>query len=105
MKGLRFRVEWSDEARENLRTRADWIALDNPDAAHGFVRAVRKVGDTLIAMPRSGRRVRLRRKASGEVRQYSVPGYRTYQVIYRVDAELVVILAVIHGAMDYRIGS
>lgn len=85
--------------------RADWIALDNPDAAHAFARAVRKVGDVLSAMPRAGRRVRLRRKASGEVRQNSVPGYRTYQVIYRVAPECVVVLAVIHGAMDYRIGS
>lgn len=47
---------WTEPALSNLDAIADYIALENPDAAHALVRRVFHHVDQLIDHPRSGSR-------------------------------------------------
>ena len=47
-------VVWTEPALSDLDAIADYIALENPDAARAFVQRVFDHVDQLIAHPRSG---------------------------------------------------
>jgi len=85
-------VVWTAPALSDLDAIADYIALDNPDAARGLVQRVFQHVDQLIAHPRSGSK-------PPELR-----GWRYQQIIeppcrifYREDASRVFILYVMRA--------
>ena len=91
-----MRVTWSDVAEADLDDLYDYIARDVPYYAEQFVdRLIEAVG-VLKDHPRLGRRVPEAEKRE-DVRELI---YRSYRVIYLVEAEQVHILAVIHGSRD-----
>lgn len=82
-------IVWTEPALSDLDAIADYIALDDPDAARGLVQRVFQHVDQLIAHPRSGSR-------PPELR-----GWRNRQIVeppcrifYREDSNRVFILYV-----------
>jgi toxin ParE1/3/4 len=86
------RVSWLASARANLIAIAEHIAHDNPAAAYAVHEAILRHAGRLATHPRLGRAGRI----TG-TRELVVPG-TPYIVAYRVAAQEIVILRVLHGA-------
>jgi len=90
-----MRVEWSDFARDDLDDLVEYISRDSAFYARQFgekvVLATRRLGD----FPESGRRIP--EADDDNLREIIVQGYR---VMYRFEADIVLILAVMHGSRD-----
>lgn len=89
-------VELSAEAEQDLEEIGDHIALDNPERAISFIRELRAKCLDLASFPRG----------FPFVPRYEAHGVRhrvhgNYLIFYRVDAGRVVVMHVLHGAMDY----
>jgi len=89
-------VEFSDEAESDLERIADYIATDNPSRALSFVQELRGKCEALADTP----------KGFPLVPRYEQHGIRrqvhgNYLIFYRVAGAKVVIVHVLHGAMDY----
>jgi addiction module RelE/StbE family toxin len=89
-------VEFSAEAESDLERIADYIAKDNPRRALSLVQELRArcegLADIPLGFPLVPRYERqgIRRRVHGN-----------YLIFYRVDGEKVVVIHVLHGAMDY----
>lgn len=89
-------VALTAEAERDLEDIGDHIARDNPQAAVSFVRELRAKCLDLATFPRRFAVVPryeehgLRHRAHGD-----------FLIFYRVEAERVVVIHVLHGAMDY----
>ncbi|NKJ36409.1 type II toxin-antitoxin system RelE/ParE family toxin [Rhizobium sp. SG570] len=89
-------VYFSSEAESDLERIADYIAVDNPRRALSLVQELRgkceSLADAPLAFPLLPRYERhgIRRRVHGN-----------YLIFYRVDGENVVVIHVLHGAMDY----
>ena len=89
---MNFRV--SDEAKRDLRDIGRYIARDNPERAVSFVD---ELGGTI--------REAAKRPMSYPARDDLLPGLRSalhkpYLILFRVEADVVEIARVIHGARD-----
>ncbi|NRP75395.1 hypothetical protein ILFOPFJJ_06318 [Ensifer psoraleae] len=89
-------VEFSAEAESDLEQIADHIAQDNPRRALSFVQELRGRCEALAATP----------KGFPLVPRYEHHGIRRrvhggHLIFYRVEGEQIVIVHVLHGAMDY----
>jgi plasmid stabilization system protein ParE len=89
-------VELSDEAQGDLEHIADYIARDNPRRALSFVQELRDKCEALAysalgfpLVPRYERH-EIRRRVHGR-----------YLIFYRADTDRVVVLRILHGAMDH----
>ncbi len=91
-----MKVVLTDAARRDLEEIGDYIAQDNPRRARSFVRelidAARQLGDAPEGFPLVGRyrHLNVRRRVHGN-----------YLIFYRIEAERVAIIHVLHGARDY----
>jgi len=91
------RLVWSEPALDDLDEIAEYIALDNLQAAKALVRKVFETADRLKRFPESGRRPpelsrsRYREVVSGPCR-----------VFYRVDGSRVLILHVMRTERELR---
>jgi toxin ParE1/3/4 len=85
------RLVWAPTAIRHLREAAAFIAQDNPDAADSLVTRLTVAAETLALFPASGRAT-----ADGR-RMLSVPG-TPFRLVYRPQADLILIVAVWHGA-------
>ncbi|RUW30387.1 MAG: type II toxin-antitoxin system RelE/ParE family toxin [Mesorhizobium sp.] len=86
----------SDEAESDLERIAAYIAKDNPRRALSFIQELRGKCEALAETP----------KSSPLVPRYEQHGIRRrvhggYLIFYRVEREQIVIIHVLHGAMDY----
>jgi toxin ParE1/3/4 len=90
------KVRLTAEAEADLERIADTIARDNPPRALSFVRELRAACLGLAEFPE--RFPLVPRYAESGVR-HRVHG--NYLVFYRVEADCVTVLHVLHGAMDY----
>ncbi|AMB84596.1 plasmid stabilization protein [Pseudomonas agarici] len=86
-------VQLTDEAESDLERIGDYIAQDNPLRAWSFVNELRDKCLSLTDMhqafplvPRYGIRRRI---------------HDNYVIFYRVEASRVVVVHILHGAMDY----
>ena len=91
-----MRVEISAEAERDLEAIGDHIAHDNPRRAISFLRELRARGLDLAGMA----------EAFPLVPRYAAVGVRrrlhgAYLIFYRIEAERIVIVHILHGAMDY----
>ena len=91
-----MKVRLTTEAEHDLESIADRIALDNPDRALGFVRELR---DCCLALARFPERFSLVPRYEGSGVRHRVHG--NYLIFYRVENDAVVVIHVLHGAMDY----
>ena len=91
-----MKVRLTAQAESDLEDIADYIAKDNPARALSFIHELRDACLGLADMPLAFQlvpryeRFAVRRKVHG-----------SYLIFYRVEAKQVVILHVLHGAMDY----
>lgn len=90
-----MRVEWSDLARDDLDELVRYIRRDSAFYARRFGEKVVLATRRLREFPESGRMIP---EAEDEtLREIIVQGYR---VMYRLEPERVLILAVMHGRRD-----
>jgi toxin ParE1/3/4 len=88
---------WTEPALSDLDTIADYIALDNPEAARDLVRRVFRHVEQLAKYPQSGSRPKELR--ASRYRQIVEPPCR---VFYRYDGKRVFVLYVMRGEMRLR---
>lgn len=91
-----MKVRFTTEAKADLRQIGDYIAKDNPPRALSLVDQLEQKCLTIATSP----------KAFPLVPRYEHHGIRrrvhgSYLIFYRVEAEQVVIVHVLHGATDY----
>ena len=85
-------VAWSPEAIEDIESIAAYIERDSPFYAKAVAQKIVELGRSLPLFPQSGRVVpELGDAAMRERFVYS------YRVIYRVETDRVLIVAVVHG--------
>jgi toxin ParE1/3/4 len=88
-------VRWLDQAVEDLKAARDYIARDNPSAAADIAQRIRDAVKLLGDYPAAGRAGRV-----PNTRELVVAG-TPYVLPYRVRAESVEILRVLHGAQQW----
>ncbi|WP_311267152.1 type II toxin-antitoxin system RelE/ParE family toxin [Sphingobium sp. WCS2017Hpa-17] len=91
-----MKVELAAEAERDLEAIAYHIATDNPARALGFILELRDKCLGLADYPRAFPVVA--RYAHLDVRRRV---YGQYLIFYRVEAERIVVLHILHGASDY----
>jgi plasmid stabilization system protein ParE len=87
-----MKIVWSPLAIERVETIADYIAVDNPNAADKWVKQLFSKVERLSLFPKSGRKVA--EAARSDIREIPCAGHR---VIYRVVGRQIWILTVRHG--------
>ncbi len=95
---MRYRVIWSDEAREALRSIYVRREAFQTGAGKRMVRRIRKHVNTLESFPESGRI--LPEAGLPVLREKVVPPYR---VLYRLYNDRVEIVTCGHGALDLNL--
>ena len=91
------KIIWSEPALHDLDAIADYIALDDPQAARGLVQRVFQHVEQLNEHPESGSRPPEMRQS--RYRQIVEPPCR---VFYRYDGVQVIVLYVMRGEMRLR---
>lgn len=91
-----MKVRFTTEAKADLQQIGDYIAKDNPSRALSFINELEQKCLTIAVST----------KAFPLVPRYEKHGIRrrvhgNYLIFYRVEAEQVVIVPVLHGSMDY----
>ncbi|MCG2841239.1 type II toxin-antitoxin system RelE/ParE family toxin [Sandaracinobacter sp. RS1-74] len=89
-------VHLSAEAEGDIEAIGDFIARDNPARAITFIQELRAKCLGLADLPRGYPLVQ--RYEDKGVRRC---GHGNYLIFYRIEAERVVVLHVLHGAQDY----
>lgn len=90
-----MRVEWSDYARDDLDDLVSFISRDAASYARLFAERIVLAARRLRDFPESGRIIP--EAEDKTLREIIVQGYR---VMYRVETDRVLVLAVMHGSRD-----
>lgn len=98
MTAIRFHAEFEDD----LEVAWLWIARDDPAAADRFVEAVEHTCAQISRQPEIGwKRQWKHRKLTG-LRSWRVEAFPNYLVFYRIEAEAVAMVALMHGARSFE---
>ncbi len=89
-------VRISAEAERDLESIGDWIARDNPARAVAFIRELSGKCLDLAEFPE---RFPLLAGYEEQALRYRVHG--NYLIFYRVEGEEVIVIHILHGAMNY----
>lgn len=92
---MRYSVRFTAAAEADLEEAHSWIAADSPAAAVRWFFGIRAAAMGLAALPRRCALAAESRAFGREVRQLV---YGSYRVLYEIDADVVRILHVRHGA-------
>ena len=87
-------------ALHDLEEHSVFLGLRNPDAWQRFIQTCFKEFDGLVEMPGKGRLREFRNPMAQGVRSVVMKGFSNYLIFYRVIADAVEILHVLHGARD-----
>ncbi|MFP4393385.1 MAG: type II toxin-antitoxin system RelE/ParE family toxin [Desulfohalobiaceae bacterium] len=88
-------IKWTEEAHRWLRDIYDYIAADNPEAAHKVVSGIYEKTQVLCNFPEIGQRYYV--EAEGEIR---ILHYGHYRIAYLLrSSSMIDILGVFHGAL------
>jgi addiction module RelE/StbE family toxin len=87
-----MKLRYTPRARSDLAEIHDYIAQDNPQAARRVIQIIRKAAEALAQNPLVGKAGRV-----AGTRELAVSRF-PFMLAYRVDAEEVQILSVIHTA-------
>ena len=90
-----MKVRWLDEAVTDLKALRTYIAHDNPTAAAEVARRIREAVRILAVYPAAGRPGRV-----PHIREFVISG-TPYILPYRVRADAVEILCVLHAARKW----
>jgi toxin ParE1/3/4 len=77
---------------------ATYIAKDNPDAARRLIEAAESTCRMLLSQPEIGHQERFRKQHG--IRSWRVRNFENYLIFYRINADSVEILRLLHGAQD-----
>ncbi|MBI5462132.1 MAG: type II toxin-antitoxin system RelE/ParE family toxin [Gammaproteobacteria bacterium] len=89
-------IKWTEQAHGWLREIFDYIAQDNPAAAHEVIRSIYDKTRTLRRFPEIG--YKYRDVPEGEIR---ILLYGHYRIAYLIQApDDIAILGVFHGALN-----
>ena len=88
-----MRVHWTQNAVEHLVNIYEYIALNSPTYSRRMVDRITRRSEQIADQPLSGRKVP--EYQSEDIRELIEKPYR---IIYRIKADQVDVLAVIHGA-------
>ena len=88
-----MRVHWTQNAVEHLVNIYEYIALNSPTYAKGMVDKITRRSEQIADQPLSGRKVP--EYQNDDIRELIEKPYR---IIYRIKADQIDVLAVIHGA-------
>lgn len=91
------KVIWAPRAVFLLEEAANHIELDSPSAAVRLIEETLAAADSLTELAERGRRVPELKDA---VHRELLIG--RYRLIYRVEPEIIAIVAFVHGARDFR---
>jgi len=92
-----MRVVLSEQAESDLEGIGDAVAVDSPRRAISFVAELREKCESLAATPSAFpviaryKRLAIRRRVHGN-----------YLIFYRIGRDSVIVLRVLHGAMNYE---
>jgi len=89
-----MKLRFSREAKADIKSIFDYIAKDNPHIAAKVVSEIERATKRLELFPLSGRK-----GAVVETRELVVPRM-PYIAVYRVNSDMVEIVAVFHAAQD-----
>ena len=89
-------VVLTDEAEADLESSGDYIAASNPVRAVSFVQEIREQCERIADMPRAFSLIPRYEKSDIRRRVFG-----NYLIFYRIDADRVTVLHILHGAMDY----
>lgn len=90
-----MKIGWSDPSVLDLESIRDYIAKDSEYYASEFIGKILDAVDTLKDLPKIGRPVP--ECAQDEIRELL---FHNYRLIYRIETERILILAIVHGARD-----
>ena len=90
-----MKILWTEPGLDDLRTIRDYIARDSETYAGDFVESILVVVERLSELPRLGRVV-----PEADAPDIREPIFRDYRIMYRIDSDVVQILAVVHGYRD-----
>jgi toxin ParE1/3/4 len=88
-------------AEEDFTAHAEYIARDRPAAALAFIEAVERALTLLADMPEIGAARSFRHSRLEGIRMWAVPQFQNYLIFYRVSAEGIQVLRILHAAQDY----
>jgi toxin ParE1/3/4 len=97
---MKYRLRILPAADVDVDDAALFIAEDNLSAALRFYDAVDKTYRQIRDHPRRSPHYNLDHPRLADLRKCAVSGFRNYLVFYRIDAEEVEIIRVLHGARD-----
>ena len=89
-----MKVEWSEDASQDLADIAEYIALDNPRAAERMDALLSEAAGRLADFPRMGREGEL----PGTREIYP---HRHYRIVYSTDDDVIWIEAVVHTSRQW----
>jgi len=89
------KLRWSIAARRDFAEARHFIAAENPTAARSWANRIRRSVDRIQRFPLGG----LALEQTG-LRATSVPG-TAYRIVYAVQSDIIVIVAVWHGAREW----
>jgi toxin ParE1/3/4 len=89
-------IRWSLPAAEDLERICEWIARDNPEAAHRVARTIYDECSRLKEFPNLGR---VSRRLAGRRELTFAPW--PYIVVYRITSNAIEISRIFHGAQDW----
>ncbi len=87
---MAIKIEIHDDARRELDSAAERIAVDHPRAAAEFLDAVRRDLEMLRAYPLAGKQL-----GRSRLRQFVIDRWR-HSIIYAVEDEVIVVFAFAH---------
>ena len=90
---MALRLGWSPEATEDIEAIASYIARDSPWYARAVAAKIVETAETIPDFPKIGRIVP--EIGNPSIRERFVYSYR---IIYRIEAEKILVAAVIHGS-------
>ena len=91
-----MRIDWAGPARRDLQSIRDYVARDSAYYADRLVERIVGAVDNLSVFPELGRIVP--EVARPDIRELL---YGNYRVMYRLQADRVLIVAVVHAARDW----
>jgi len=94
----RFRVEWAEAAVRDLEEIVAFLALESQQGAERVVRRVEDRAATLEASPARGRVVP--ELARFQMRTWRELVIRPYRLVYRIEGDMVIVLAVFDARRD-----
>jgi plasmid stabilization system protein ParE len=90
------KVALTPDALADLKEIGRWIAQDNPPRARSFVKNLR---DASFSLGRQSQRFPVALQSAGSPIRKRL--YHGYLIFYRVEAEVVQVLRIVHGSRDW----